>query len=257
MKNKWLLISSGLIFVIVTLYLAYSKFNQFVEIHPERGNISEAVYGLGKVKSQKRFEVIVGIISTVTKRFVNEGDLVEKGRPLVEVNGQTVFRAPFKGTITFANLYAGETAIPNSPIIRLEDLENKYIELSLEQQSALRVKLGQTVQVSFESLRGKNLLGKVSALFPRQDEFIVHIQVDSLDANILPGMTADVMIEIGSIKNAIVLPLTAVKNGMIVVKRNGHWEKIKVEVGQIDGLFAEIKDPALTEQDSVRIKAGG
>lgn len=256
-KKRFYIVAFTIVFAVVGMAaFYYLNLQKYSVIHPERGNINEAVYGLGKVKSTNRYEVIAGIISTVTKRYVNEGDVVEKGAALIQLNEQAVFRAPFKGTITYANLYVGETAIPNIPVMRLEDLNQKYIELSLEQQSMLRVKLNQPALVSFESLRGKVLSGKVAALFPRQDEFIVRIMVDELDENILPGMTADVSIHIGEIKGAMTLPLSAIKSGMIIIKRDGHWEKVKAEIGQIDGLSAEIKSPPLSEQDSIRLKNG-
>lgn len=69
-------------------------------------------------------------------------------------------------------------------------------------------------------------------------------------------MTADVTIEIGSIKDAILVPLNAVKNGMLTVRRNGKWQKIKVDVGHIDGLFAEIKNGNLSQQDEIRLTKG-
>lgn len=257
MKKKLFLITSIVIAIGGSFSIFLFSNRRFSVIHPERADIDEAVYGLGKVKSSHRYEVITGIISTVTKRYVNEGDTVQKGAPLIKLNEQVLFRAPFNGTITYVNFFEGETAIPNVTVLRLENLQQKYIELSLEQQTILRVRLNQEARVSFESLRGNTLSGKVVAIFPRQDEFIVNIKVDQLDENILPGMTADVTIQIGKIKNAITLPLSAVKNGFITLKRNGRWEKVKADIGKIDGLSVEIKNPPLSEQDFVRVNTGG
>ena len=198
-----------------------------------------------------------GVISTVTNRYVNEGELVDKGNPLIKFDEGALFRAPFKGTITFTSLYPGETAVPHIPILRMEDLNNCYIELSLEQQSILRVRVGQSAKVSFESIRGKILQGKVAAIFPREDEFLARISVEGLDSGILPGMTADVTIEIGAIRDATLIPLAAVTNGMITIRKNGHWHKVKVDVGHIDGFFAEIKSGLLSTDDEIRIKKKG
>lgn len=174
MKIVWSLLSVLLLAIGVTSAVYYYRNNKYEIVHPKKGDIIEAVYGLGKVKSNNRFEVILGVISTVKNRFVNEGDLVEKGAPLIELD-DAIFRAPFRGTVTYVSLYKGETAVPHIPILRLEDLNSCYIELSLEQQSMLRVKLGQPAKVSFESIRGKVLSGKVTAIFPREDEFLTRI----------------------------------------------------------------------------------
>lgn len=257
MKKNWLkYIIALLAFAgIAGGSISYYRSKQYEIIHPTRGEITEAVYGLGKVKSNNRFEVIVGVISTVTHRFVEEGQFVLKGAPLIQFESSALFRAPFDGTITFAPLYQGETALPHVPTLRIEDLSNRYIELSLEQQAILRVRPGLPAKVSFESIRGKVLNGKVTAIFPREDEFLTHISVTGLDESVLPGMTADVTIEIGKIPDAILVPLKAVKNSMVIVNKNGRWQKIKVEVGHIDGLFAEIKGGTLSPQDDIRVKA--
>jgi len=256
--NKKIIAVIALVAVLCAAFaINFFRTRGYTVIHPEKSDINEAIYGLGKIKSKNRFEVIAGVISTVTKRYVNEGDFVVKGTPLIQLNEHALFRAPFTGTVTYANYFEGETVVPNVPILRVEDLEQKYIELSLEQQSVLRLKIDQPAKVSFESLRGTTLTGKVTAIFPRKDEFIVSISVENLEKNILPGMTADVTIEVGSIKNAMTLPLAAIKNGTITIKRDDRWQTIKVEIGQIDSLSAEIKNPPLSETDSVRIKTGG
>lgn len=257
MKLKRVVIISILIAISVSTISYYFLRTKYNIVHPHKGNIVEAVYGLGRVKSNKRFEIKLGVVSTVSDRFVYEGQVVDQGAPLIRFDDQVVFRAPFKGTVTYASLFKGETVAPHVAILRLEDLNDRFIELSLEQQSILRVKVGQPALISFESLRRKNLKGKVSAIFPREDEFLVRITVDGLDENILPGMTADVAIEIGDVKDALLVPLAAVKNGMISIKKDGHWEKVKVEIGHIDGSYAEILDQSLTPNDEIRVKTGG
>tara|TARA_B110001454_G_C12723270_1_gene436139 strand:- start:13526 stop:14299 length:774 start_codon:yes stop_codon:yes gene_type:complete len=254
-KRFWVLaVVSILSIPVLVVYLYNEKSIQIV--HPSRGNITEAVYGLGKVKSDDRFEVISALISTVTKRYVNEGDIVEKGMPLIELDNHAVFRAPFKGTVTAANRFVGETAIPNSLLLRIENLQKRYIELSLEQQSTLRVKPGQVARVSFESLRGNILSGKVTSVFPREDEFIARISVDGLDPSILPGMSADITIEVGRIENALLIPINAISNGFVTVRKGNQWKKIKLELGHIDGLNAEVKGNSINVDDEIRLSKG-
>lgn len=256
MKRTTLIIGS-ILFLIFALFLIYFWREKGYEIvRPHMGNLTEAVYGLGKVKSQNRFEVILGVIKTVKHKFVNEGDLVKKGAQLIQFEDNVIIKSPIDGTVTLARLYPGETALPNTPILRVEDLTNKYIELSLEQQSILRVKPGQPAKITFETLRGQVLQGQVSSIFPRDEEFLVRINVANLDPNILPGMTADVSIEIGSIQNTILIPLNSVINGSVYIRKGHLWKKTKVEVDHVDGNWAEIKGGTLTVDDEIRVKAG-
>lgn len=253
-KLNLVAISLAILFILAAIAAVAFRARGYAVVNPKRGEITEAVYGLGKVKSNQRYEVIVGVVSTVKKRFVNEGDQVEKGKQLIELEDNAIFRAPFSGAITLAAVYPGETALPHVPILRMESLSERYIELSLEQQAAIRVKVGQAAKISFESLRGKVLRGRVSSLYPRENEFIARISVDSLEENILPGMTADVSVEIGKINNALLVPAKALQNGLVLVKTNGKWEKRKVEIGHIDGLNAEVLGNSLSPSDEIRIK---
>lgn len=251
--------------IIVTLSLLifsslagifYFKDRKTVVVHPQIGNITEAVYGLGKVKSYKRFEVIIGVISTVQKLFVDEGYVVKKGDSLIQLETRASVKAPFNGTVTMIKTREGETALPHQPILRMEDLTDRYIELSLEQEAALKIRKGQTAKVSFESLRGKILEGKVDAIYSREDEFIAHIEVPNLSESVLPGMTADVTVEIGKINNAMLIPVKAVNSGSVIVKRDGRWKKEKVDLGRVDGLYIEVLNNQLKPSDELKIKNG-
>ena len=230
-----------LVFIVALGAFFYFRRQNYQIITPHKGDVVEAVYGLGKVKSHQRFDVIVGVISKVEEVFVDEGDSVKKGDRLIRLDTGLTFRSPFNGTVTLVKLREGEIALPQRALVRVENLKDLYIELSLEQQAALRVKKEQTAKVSFESLRGEVLEGVVTAIFPREDEFLAHVSVAGLKENILPGMTADVTVEIGKIKDTLLVPVKAVNNGMVTVLRDNAWVKEKVELGHVDGMFIEIE----------------
>lgn len=219
--------------------------------HPRRGDVKEAVYGLGKVKTDRRYEVKLGVMLAVKNIFVREGDLVKTGTKLIEFEDAKIFRAPFDGTVTMVLPRPGEMALPQVVQLRLEDTNDRYIELTLEQEGALRVRKNQTAKISLETLRGEILTGKVMALFAREDEFLAHIKVDHLNESILPGMIADVSVEVGEIHDALLIPLRAINGGAVLVSRGGRRQKIKVDVGHVDGQWAEIKGTALTVDDEV------
>lgn len=65
-------------------------------------------------------------------------------------------------------------------------------------------------------------------------------------------MTADVSIEIGKIQGTLV-PLKALRNGTLTVDRDGRIQKVKVEVGLVDGLSAEIKNSDLKPTDEILV----
>lgn len=230
----------------------YFRDNNYQIISAKRGSITEAIYGLGRVKTDRRYEIKLGVTSNVDQVWVREGDRVKKGTPLLKVD-PTTFRAPFDGTVTRINAYVGETVLPQIVLLRLEDLKDQYIELSLEQESALRVRMGQPAKVSFETLRSEVLQGKVTALYTRDDEFLARIEVVGLNDSILLGMTADVSVEVGHIDNALLIPLRAISGGMVLVSRGGKREKVKVDIGHVDRDWAEVKGDVISDEDKVYV----
>jgi multidrug efflux pump subunit AcrA (membrane-fusion protein) len=248
--KKLLLILLILLAVGVLVY--FTKAPTFTTVHPHRGPIVEAVYGLGKVKSHHRFDVILGVMNTVKDVYVEEGDPVKVGDKLIAFEGST-FKSPINGTVTLLKVRKGEIAVPMNSVLRVENIQDRYIELSLEQQAALRIRKGQKAKVSFESVRGKILMGEITAIFPREDEFLAQVSVPSLDETVLPGMTADVSVEVGKIENALLIPYKVVSSGIVNVKRGRSWNKEKIDLGIFDGNFIEVKS-GLNEVDELRMR---
>lgn len=256
MKTKFvILISLGvLVLAVITGGIYYQK-SQYELINPIKGDVVEAIYGLGKVKSDSRYEVKVGIMTTVEKLFVKEGDAVKEGGALIKFKDSAIFKAPFSGRVTRVNHYEKETVLPQAPVLRLEDLKERHIEVSLEQNGALRVKEGHEAKVVFESLRNQKYQGVVKSLFPRDDEFIAHIDVENLPENVLPGMTADVAIVVGAKKQVQLVPLSAIDNGQVTIKREGkRRQKVAVKIGIVDGQYAELIDSPLKYDDEILIR---
>jgi macrolide-specific efflux system membrane fusion protein len=251
MTKKIFLVISFLISILFAFGIYFFKKEQFEIIHPHKGDITESVYGLGKIKSNQKFDIIIGVILKVKKIFVIEGQKVKKGDPLIQFDN-LIIRSPLHGTVTYLKYFEGETAFPQTPLLRVENLSDLFIELSLEQQSALRIKPGQNAKVSFEYLRGEIVNGEIVNVFPRNDEFIATVFVKKLPVNVLPGMTADVSIEIGKIKNATLVPLASVQNGLINIKVKDKWIKKKVQIGHVNSFFVEILDKEVNVKDEIR-----
>lgn len=249
----WVSIIAVLLLLSATALISLSKSNVDY-ISPKRGDMVEAIYGLGKVKTDNFYEVKMAVVNTVKELYVREGDSVKKGDKLVRMEGNTIFRAPFDGTVTMIAYHESQSVFPQQTILRMEDLKHKYIEVSLEQQGALRVKKGQAVKVIFESVRGDVLTGKVDSIFPRNDEFLVHVRVSGLGDNVLPGMTADVSIEVGHKKNVLQVPLSGISNGRVTVLRDEQKVVVPLKIGSVDGNWAEVISGDIRPGDQVIVQ---
>jgi len=251
--HRWLWLAAGaIVLVVVTVTGTYVRNSQVEYVQPKYGPIVEAIYGLGKVKTDRVYEVKLAVVKTISNIYVHEGALVKKGERLVRFDDGLVFTAPFAGTVTLIAFHENQSVFPQQPVIRIEDLQTKYIEVSLEQQGALRVRPGLPVRVVFESIRGEVLKGKVSAIFSRNEEFLAHIDVP-LAENILPGMTADVAIEVDHKDKALLVPLSAISDGRIHVDRDGKRMTIQLKIGSIDGNWAEVVEGDVSLNDRILV----
>ncbi|MFN7453237.1 MAG: efflux RND transporter periplasmic adaptor subunit [Pseudobdellovibrionaceae bacterium] len=217
-----------------------------------RQSITEAVYGVGTVVSDKVFEHRQAIVATIREIKVKEGDKVQRGQPLVVFDEGQVIRSAIEGVVTFLPYHVLETVTPQSVVIRVQDLTHRHIEVGLEQRGAIRVRTGQTVHLSFENLRTEKYLGVVESLYPSQNQFTVRVILkDQIPPTLLPGMTADVSIEVSEVKNALTIPIAAVSSGKVIRKVNGRKEKVSVELGLQNASEVQVVRGDLNEGDLI------
>ena len=221
------------------------------ETHPKIGRVVESVYGIGTVTARHTYQLKLGVMDTLKKLFIDEGASVKKGDPLVSFVDNSLTRAPFDGVVTSLPYKEGETIFPQLAVLTLTDLRNPYVVVSLEQSGAIPVRNGQKAFLSFESLRGEKLDGTVSAIYPKDGEFYVNIEVPGLPTGILVGMTCDMAIQVSAKDQVLQIPLVAVDKGFVTLLKGGIPQKIAVKLGAVDGTWAEVADKSIQLGDTI------
>jgi multidrug efflux pump subunit AcrA (membrane-fusion protein) len=254
MKMKiW--ISVVILAAIVAAGITYWKRTSGIaKIAPREGEVVEAIYGLGTVLSDKVYHLRGGLPLQLRKLLTHEGASVKPGDALAQLDDR-IFPSPIAGTVTALPFKDGELVPPQTSIVTVTNLEALFLEVSLEQQSVLRVKKDQRATISFESLRNEKVEGRVSNVYPRDSQFIVRINIEKWPQGVLPGMTADVAIEVGKKAGALLIPVKSVVAGMVTRIRDGKREKVPVKLGVIDGEWAEVISENLTPQDFVLFRS--
>ncbi len=220
-----------------------------------RGKVVESVYGIGTVTARNVFNLKLGVTSTIGALHVLEGDRVKKGQKLVTLEGTGIPVAPFDGMVTSLPVKTGETVFAQTPILTLVDLEDRYAVVSLEQRGAIRVRRGHQARLSFDSMREQIFDGEVESVYSSQGSFLVRIRVEKLPAQILPGMTADVAILIGSKSDVLLVPTAAIDAGKVYVhKKVGGPKAVDIRTGIVDGEMAELVSGEVTEGDRLAIR---
>jgi macrolide-specific efflux system membrane fusion protein len=66
--------------------------------------------------------------------------------------------------------------MPGIPVLTVMDLTKTFIQISLDQSSALRIKKEQKAELSFENLRGTKINGKVQKFIPLTDNSLFDLK---------------------------------------------------------------------------------
>lgn len=240
-KKYWILIVVVACFAIGGVYW-FKKNKQSSATYEviKRGTIVDSVYGIGTLTAERSLSIKSGVTSTIRFLYAKEGQIVEKGARLVDLEGIGEYKAPFAGTVVSAPFKEGETVYAQTSVLTLVDPTDTYLLVSLEQQGALSLKPSLPVKISFDGLREKVFDGRVESIFSNGTDFLAHISLQEIPKYILPGMTADVAIILQEKKDVLLLPVAALELKDAVLTRNGKIIRVPVKLGLIDGAFAEV-----------------
>ena len=123
-------------------------------------------------------------------------------------------KAPFSGRVGIVTLNPGQYVSPSDKLMTLQTIDPIFIDFTLPQSTVSAIDVGQSIALSTDAYKGVMFAGKITAISPKVDLNTRNIQVEALLANpdkkILPGMFANVNINLGDKVKLLTLPLTAV-----------------------------------------------
>ncbi|MFA5986578.1 MAG: efflux RND transporter periplasmic adaptor subunit [Parcubacteria group bacterium] len=159
-------------------------------------------------------------------------------------------RAPFDGIVTGLDFSAGDS-ISRDEVLASVITEDVQVTISLNEVDAAKVKVGDTVSLSFDALDGVTAQGTVSKVdtIGVVDAGVVTYDVEITFASpselLKPGMSASADIEIEKTENVLIVPAEAVKSdgsGSYVLVQNAAemMQHKTVETGATDDTMVEI-----------------
>ena len=123
-------------------------------------------------------------------------------------------RAPFSGILGIRKVNLGQYLAAGDAVVLLQSLNPIYVNFGLPQQAMRQVQIGRTIQVSVESLPGRDFTGRVNALDSVVDQTTRNIQVQATLANpegkLRPGMFVQVEVGLGASRAVVTLPASAI-----------------------------------------------
>jgi RND family efflux transporter MFP subunit len=169
--------------------------------------------------------------------------------------GYARLTAPFAGVVTARFVDPGAfipSATSGSPanaaVVTLMDSSTVRAQVPVPEIEAARVRVGQPMKVSLDSLGGKTIEGRVSRMSLALDDatksMLVEADLPNAGGELLPGMYATVRVGVERHENALLVPASALvmekANGFVFVAEGGKAKKTAVKVGFNDGANAEI-----------------
>ncbi len=161
--------------------------------------------GLNAIGKQNALRSASGQLTSAKGKLMNAEALLS----------YTEIRSPIAGFITDRPLYPGEMASTTAPLLTVMDISQVIAKAHVPQSDALLLHKGDKVSITLSGIE-KPLPGKVSlvspALDPNSTTVEIWVQAVNQDQQLRPGTTAQISITAQTVKDAVVIPSTALVN---------------------------------------------
>ncbi|HJA63957.1 MAG TPA: HlyD family efflux transporter periplasmic adaptor subunit [Candidatus Intestinimonas stercoravium] len=213
------------------------------------GGVGSSSGGTFTYKEETTVTAAVG--GMVASISVEEGDWVDKDQTILQLSSESLddqvqsasenlrnseisyqrqteqlddytITAPITGTIVDKNYNAGEITESNQVLCTIYDLSYLTMTLSVDELDIANIEVGQTVSIEADAVEDKTYTGvvtKVSVAGTSSGSattYPVTIRIDETDG-LLPGMSVDATIELGSAEDVLAIPAAALNRGDTVL----------------------------------------
>ncbi len=170
----------------------------------------------GTVLARDREQYAVEAISKA-QLDADEADVKSK-RASVEQQAANVakrtIRAPFSGKLGITAVHEGQYLNPGDKIVPLQTLDPIYANFSLPQKQVAGLSVGQVATLTTDAYGTEPFVGRITAINPRIEADTRTMQIQATLPNpkrrLLPGMFANVVIDVGAKQRYLTLPQTAI-----------------------------------------------
>ncbi|MFV8827399.1 efflux RND transporter periplasmic adaptor subunit [Alkalihalobacterium sp. APHAB7] len=159
----------------------------------------------------------------------------------------TQLKAPISGVIAQMDVTVGQMAVPNAPLAVIVNLDPVVATFSANSFQISKIQTGMDVSITINGINQtyENSITTVSPVVnPQTNTFTVEAEIDNTDRIIKGGMRATAVVDLGTIDEAIVIPIDSVlyeDNEAFVYKVNDTTVvRQSVELGSREGNLIEV-----------------
>ena len=185
------------------------------------GNLDDYLEFGGDVASVNEVMVLPDQAGKVTNILVKVGDMVKKDQVIAYVNplragvvyNDSPVKAPISGRITSLPVTVGSTVSQSSSVAKVARTDELEIRINIAERFISRITNGQSATVTFDAYPSIVFGAKVFEVSPVLDTSTrtmgVKLRLNPPDSRVKVGMYGRVRLVTDSVKNAIVLPSSA------------------------------------------------
>ncbi len=180
--------------------------------------------------------------------------------------------APFAGMVSAVNFSAGDSA-SSSTAVSVVDVSNLQVKVTIAEVDMAKIKTGETAQMTLDALTGKTYTAQVTAVGPVGTvtsgvvNYPVIVNIKNADADVRPGMTANLAVEVDKRDNVLLVPTRAVRTTgnqkTVTVVYKGQNIQTPISTGLSSDTMIEVMnglqegDQVVLNQTTTRQPAGG
>jgi RND family efflux transporter MFP subunit len=175
--------------------------------------------------------------------------------------------APFSGEVLYVESQPGDVVGPTTTAIYLADLDQLYVETSVDEADIAKIKVGNPITATLDAVPDVVLTGEVAAINPVGEQvsglvkYTVLVGLDKMDEQaFLPlGTTVNVTIQVGEAAGILAVPMTTIQNDsqgeyVLLIQEDGTTRRVPVVSGAIlEDLVAVSGDLKAGDRVSTRI----
>jgi len=123
-------------------------------------------------------------------------------------------RAPFAGRVGIRLVDVGQYVNAGQALVTLQQLDPIYVDFTVPQQQLEELAPGGSVTLTSDAVPGRTFTGRIIALDPKVDPVTrnarVRAEIRNPDKKLLPGMFASVVAGVGTARQLLTVPQTAI-----------------------------------------------
>lgn len=254
----WSLVVLAVIAIVVLPRLA-PKALSGQEIIPTRGDLTTYYSFSGSVEAKNRETVFADKAVQVKEIDVEEGQAVKKDDVLMTTATGQKIKAPIDGEISKIHAEENAQLMPGAKLIEIVDYSDLQISIKVDEYDFAAISKGKEADVTIHAL-SKDVKGTIEqvsreGIYTNGVTFFTATISLEEDAAIKVGMSAEARVLDKSVKNALLLPVSAISfdasnKAFVNVKADKATQLSQLELGLTDGIHAEVLS-GISESDTV------